>query len=126
MRLNNMTPVVLHQDGRAVAVLGGSGGRRIWPGVAQVIVNHVDFGMPLQEAIQAPRMHVESDDPVVDSRFGEAVIDELRARGHRVETEPEHHLLSPWSEPNGIAIDEHGTMRSGVYPFAKPTHAGGL
>jgi gamma-glutamyltranspeptidase/glutathione hydrolase len=122
--LNNMTPMILHENGRAVMAVGGSGGRRIWPAVVQTIINRVDFGMGLQEAVEQPRIHVESDDPVVDPRFGEDVLDELERRGHRVELPPTEFLLWPFSEPNGIIRDTN-TWKSGVNPQSKPGHAAG-
>jgi gamma-glutamyltranspeptidase / glutathione hydrolase len=122
--LNNMTPIVLHENGRAVMAVGGSGGRRIWPAVVQTIVNRVDFGMSLQEAVEQPRIHVESDDPVVDPRFGEAVLADLAGRGHRVAVPPKEFTLWPFSEPNGISSDD-GLLKSGINPQTKPTHAAG-
>jgi gamma-glutamyltranspeptidase/glutathione hydrolase len=122
--LNNMTPIVLHDDGHAVMATGGSGGRRIWPAVVQAIVNRVDFGMGLQEALEQPRIHVESDDPVVDPRFGGDVIRELKRRGHKVELPPKEFSLWPFSEPNGIT-SENGILKSGINPRTKPTHAAG-
>lgn len=122
--LNNMTPLVLHKNGRAVMAIGGSGGRRIWPAVVQSIVNHVDFGMNLQESVEQPRIHVESDNPVVDPRFGEPVLSELSRRGHKYSLPPEEFTLWPFSEPNGIARDGK-TWKSGVNPQTKPTHAAG-
>ena len=123
--LNNMTPVVLHRDGQVVLALGGSGGRRIWPAVVQVILNRVDFGMPLQDSMEYPRIHVESDDPVVDPRFGEDVLDGLKHRGHRVALPPEEWVLWPFAEPNGIVRDGN-EWKSGLTPMAKPTHAAGF
>jgi gamma-glutamyltranspeptidase/glutathione hydrolase len=122
--LNNMTPIVLHDDGHAVIAIGGSGGRRIWPAVVQAIVNRVDFGIGLQEALEQPRIHVESDDPVVDPRFGDDVIRELKRRGHKVELPPKEFTLWPFSEPNGIT-SEKGILKSGINPQTKPTHAAG-
>ena len=122
--LNNMTPMILHKKGQAMMAIGGSGGRRIWPAVAQVIVNAIDFGMGLQEAIEMPRIHVESDDPVVDRRFGDSLLNQLKHRGHNLEFPPNEFILWPFSEPNGIALD--GTeWKSGLNPQAKPTHAVG-
>ena len=69
--LNNMTPVILHRDGLVVLALGASGGRRIWPAVVQMILNRIDLGMSLQDAMEGPRIHVESDDPVVDPKVGQ-------------------------------------------------------
>jgi gamma-glutamyltranspeptidase/glutathione hydrolase len=124
--LNNMTPVVLHENGRAVMAIGGSGGRRIWPAVVQSIINRVDFGMGLQEALEQPRIHVESDDPVVDPRFGDEVLEELGRRGHAYSLPPKEFTLWPFSEPNGIARDSNRAgWKSGVNPQTKPTHAAG-
>ena len=122
--LNNMTPMILHNKGQAVMAIGGSGGRRIWPAVAQVIVNRIDFEMGLQEAIEKPRIHVESDDPVVDRRFGDNLLNQLKIKGHNPEFPPEEFILWPFSEPNGIVLDD-GHWKSGLNPQAKPTHAVG-
>ena len=125
-----MTPVVLHENGRAVMAIGGSGGRRIWGAVAQTIVNRIDFGMGLQEAIEQPRIHVESDDPVIDPRFGDDVLAELHRRGHNYDLPPGESVLWPFAEPNGIISDgrndsENVGWKSGLSPFAKPAHAAG-
>jgi len=122
--LNNMTPVILHRDGELHAALGASGGRRIWTAVSQAVVNHVDFGMGLQAALQVPRLHVESDDVMLDGRFGDAVRAELERRGHRIEVATPGYAHAPYSEPNGVQR-EGRVLRSAVYPVAKPTFAAG-
>jgi gamma-glutamyltranspeptidase/glutathione hydrolase len=122
--LNNMTPMILHKKGQAVMAIGGSGGRRIWPAVAQVIINRIDFEMGLQEAIEKPRIHVETDDPVVDRRFGDSLLNQLKRKGHNPEFPPKEFILWPFSEPNGIVLDG-GHWKSGLNPQAKPTHAVG-
>ena len=122
--LNNMTPVVLLKDGRLQAALGASGGRRIWTAVSQSIVNFADFGMTLQEAMQAPRLHVETDAVLLDGRFGPEVRRALEKMGHTVEVATPHFDRSPYAEPNGVWRDGR-TLRSGVYPVAKPTYAAG-
>ncbi|MGA8706060.1 MAG: gamma-glutamyltransferase [Steroidobacteraceae bacterium] len=55
--LSSMTPTILLKDGRPVLVVGTPGGSRIITTVLQVIVNVIDNGMTLQEAIDAPRIH---------------------------------------------------------------------
>ena len=122
--VNNMTPVVLHENGRLIFALGGSGGRRIWSALVQTIVNYVDRGMPLQEALQQPRFHTESDVVMIDARIDEAVRRDLAARGHELVEATPHYTYSPYSEPNGIDLDGD-VLRSAVYPVAKPTHAAG-
>jgi gamma-glutamyltranspeptidase/glutathione hydrolase len=53
--LSSMTPTIVSRDGRTVLVLGSPGGSHIITTVLQVLINHIDFGMSLPEAIAAPR-----------------------------------------------------------------------
>ncbi|MDA1258329.1 MAG: gamma-glutamyltransferase [Chloroflexi bacterium] len=122
--LNNMTPIVLLKDGELKGALGSSGGRRIWTSVAQTLIHHIDMGMSLQEAVQAPRIHVETDDVMVDGRFEYDTINGLVSRGHRVNVVTPRYDLSPYAEPNGVAVDG-SDLRSAVYPVAKLTQAAG-
>jgi gamma-glutamyltranspeptidase/glutathione hydrolase len=55
--LSSMTPTIVLKDGRPVLVVGTPGGARIITTVLEVIVNVVDHGMTVQEAIDAPRIH---------------------------------------------------------------------
>jgi gamma-glutamyltranspeptidase / glutathione hydrolase len=55
--LSSMTPTIVVKDGRTRLVLGSPGGSRIITTVLQVLVNVVDFGMTVQEAVDAPRFH---------------------------------------------------------------------
>jgi gamma-glutamyltranspeptidase/glutathione hydrolase len=55
--LSSMTPTILTRDGKPVLVLGTPGGARIITTVLQTIVNVVDFGMDIQEAVDATRIH---------------------------------------------------------------------
>jgi gamma-glutamyltranspeptidase/glutathione hydrolase len=52
-----MTPTILTRDGRPVMVVGTPGGSRIITAVLHTIVNVVDYGMDIQEAVDAPRFH---------------------------------------------------------------------
>lgn len=55
--LSSMTPTIMSRDGKALLVLGTPGGSMITTSVLQVIVNLVDYGMTVQEAVDAPRFH---------------------------------------------------------------------
>lgn len=83
--LSSMSPTFLLKDGKPVAVLGSPGGLRIISTVVQVISNLVDHRMPLQEAVDAPRMF---DDHMAElhceSRVPAAAVSALRAMGHAV------------------------------------------
>ncbi|WP_298989039.1 gamma-glutamyltransferase [uncultured Pseudokineococcus sp.] len=88
---SSMAPTVVLQDGVAVGGLGSPGGSTIITTVAQVLTGYVDRGLPLVDAIAAPRVSSRNGatttvEPVVaDGPLGEA----LRARGHALSTSSE-------------------------------------
>ena len=55
--LSSMSPTIVTKDGKTFLVLGSPGGSRIISIVVQTIVNVVDHGMTIQEAVDAPRIH---------------------------------------------------------------------
>ncbi|MDQ2927725.1 MAG: gamma-glutamyltransferase [Pseudomonadota bacterium] len=55
--LSSMSPTILTKDGKPVMVVGTPGGSRIITAVVQTIINVVDYGMNIQEAVDAPRFH---------------------------------------------------------------------
>jgi gamma-glutamyltranspeptidase / glutathione hydrolase len=55
--LSSMCPTIVTRDGKPLLVLGTPGGSRIITAVLQVIVHVVDYGMNVQEAVDAPRFH---------------------------------------------------------------------
>jgi gamma-glutamyltranspeptidase / glutathione hydrolase len=55
--LSSMAPTIVTRDGKTVLVLGTPGGSRIITAVVHTIVNVIDYGMTIQEAVDAPRFH---------------------------------------------------------------------
>jgi gamma-glutamyltranspeptidase / glutathione hydrolase len=55
--LSSMTPTLILKDGKPVLVVGSPGGSRIITTVLEIIVNVIDHGMTLQDAVDAPRIH---------------------------------------------------------------------
>ena len=55
--LSSMTPTIVLRGNSPLLVVGAAGGSRITTAVAQVIVDVVDYGMNVQEAVDAPRLH---------------------------------------------------------------------
>jgi gamma-glutamyltranspeptidase/glutathione hydrolase len=55
--LSSMTPTIVLKDGKPVLVVGSPGGARIITTVLEIILNVIDHGMSLQEAVDAPRVH---------------------------------------------------------------------
>ena len=85
--LSSMTPAILVKDGKVRMVVGAPGGSRIITGVLQVILNVVDHGMNLQEAIDAPRFHHQwlPDKLFLEKGFSPDTIELLERRGHKIE-----------------------------------------
>ncbi len=55
--LSSMSPTIVKKDGKVFMVLGSPGGSRIITIVLEAILNVVDHGMQIQEAVNAPRLH---------------------------------------------------------------------
>jgi gamma-glutamyltranspeptidase/glutathione hydrolase len=55
--LSSMSPTIMTRDGKPVLIVGTPGGSRIITAVVHTILNLVDYGMNLQEAVDAPRFH---------------------------------------------------------------------
>ncbi len=55
--LSSMSPTIVTKDGKPVMVVGTPGGSRIITAVLHTIVNVIDYGMTIQEAVDAPRFH---------------------------------------------------------------------
>ncbi len=64
--LSSMTPTIVEKDGKLFMVVGTPGGSTIMTSVFQTILNVVDFGMGMQEAVNAPRFHHQWFPDVVD------------------------------------------------------------
>jgi gamma-glutamyltranspeptidase/glutathione hydrolase len=81
---SSMAPTILLRDGRPWLALGLPGGARIFASVLQAIVNVVDHGMSLQEAVEAPRVWTQGQELEVEAAIGDEVRQGLAARGHHV------------------------------------------
>jgi gamma-glutamyltranspeptidase / glutathione hydrolase len=89
--LSSMTPTIVVRDDRTWLVLGSPGGGRIITTVLQVLVNMVDHGMDVQEAVDAPRFHHQwyPDEVRLERRgFSRDVVTALEARGHVTRVAP--------------------------------------
>jgi gamma-glutamyltranspeptidase/glutathione hydrolase len=86
--LSSMTPTILTRDGAPFLVVGSPGGRTIINTVLEVVLNVVDFGMNVQQAIDAPRFHHQwLPDRIRFEPFGLSPDTQalLRQRGHALE-----------------------------------------
>jgi gamma-glutamyltranspeptidase/glutathione hydrolase len=107
--LSSMTPAIVVRDGRALLVTGSPGGPRIISTALQSVLNVLDFGMDVQAAVAAPRIHHQwqPDRLFVESDLPADVVEGLRRRGHVVER------ASPWSAAEAIFVDPDTGWRHG-------------
>ena len=77
-RTTGMTPTLVLKDGKPVLVIGAPGATRIITSTLQVIVNHLDWKMPISEAVVAARMDCQADIIKCHARIPEFVCEEIR------------------------------------------------
>jgi gamma-glutamyltranspeptidase/glutathione hydrolase len=112
--LSSMTPSFVLRDGHLRMVTGSPGGPRIISTVLLTILNVVDYGMDVQAAVSAPRIHHQwvPDTLYVEPAISRDVVEALRRRGHHVEVSERN-----WSAAEAIVIDpETGLQQGGSDP----------
>ncbi|MFY0611102.1 MAG: gamma-glutamyltransferase [Hyphomicrobiaceae bacterium] len=80
----SMAPVMGIREGSVEFALGVVGGMRIFPSAMQSIINLVEHGMNLQEAVEAPRVWTQGDVLELEAGTNLQVVDELAKRGQKV------------------------------------------
>ena len=84
----SMAPMIVRRGGKPAFALGLPGGVRIFPSAFQSIVNLIDHGMSLQEAVEAPRLWTDGHEVEIEELYGAPAASALRARGHNVKVVP--------------------------------------
>ena len=86
--LSSMSPTIVENpDGNLFLVLGSPGGSTIITTIAQIIVNVIDYGMNIEDAIQSPRFHHQWLPDIIfyeKNGFSMETLDELEHRGYEV------------------------------------------
>ncbi|MEO5822771.1 MAG: gamma-glutamyltransferase [Vicinamibacteraceae bacterium] len=82
--LSSMTPTIVVKDGKLRAIVGSPGGPTIITTVAQIVMQLVDHGRPLVDAVAAGRVHHQwmPDEIVYEESLPAATVEALKARGH--------------------------------------------
>lgn len=111
--LSSMTPtIVLHKDGTLWFALGARGGPRIISAVMQTVMNVIDFGMDIQEAIDTPRIHHQwLPDEIMYEPYGMSpdTMSILSGYGHRFVDRPGY-----IASATGIMIDGKGVRLGAI------------
>jgi gamma-glutamyltranspeptidase/glutathione hydrolase len=116
--LSSMTPTIVVHNGKAVLVLGSPGSSKIITTVANVLMGVVDYGMNIQEAVNAPRFHNQwlPDKLNVEQWFSPDTLATLGKMGYKVEIglHDSDEVEPYWSDAECIAIDEKTGERLGA------------
>lgn len=111
--LSSMTPtIVMRKDGKPWFALGARGGPRIITAVLQSVINVIDHGMNIQQAIDAPRVHQQwFPDEVLFEPYGMSpdTLAVLRTYGHTFAQKPGY-----IASATGIMIDENGVRLGAI------------
>jgi gamma-glutamyltranspeptidase/glutathione hydrolase len=103
--LSAMAPtIVLDRSGKVMMVVGGRGGPRIITAVVQAIVNLIDHGMPLADAVGAPRIHEQALPDVLEYEKGGVpadVVAALNAMGYQTKAGATGSLTAISRAPSG-------------------------
>ncbi len=86
--LSSMSPTIVLKDSQPILTLGAAGGPTIITQVVQTIINHIDLGMTLPDAVSAPRFHHQwrPNHVTVEQAVDPAIIDALKQQGHEIQT----------------------------------------
>ncbi len=105
--LSSMSPTIVSRGGRPWFALGTPGGNRIFAAVTQAIINVVDHGMTLQEAVEAPRVWTLGATVLVEDGFADlsGLVTGLEALGHVIEVVPK-----VAGGMNGVLLDDDGLV----------------
>ena len=79
-RTTGMTPTIVFKDGEPVLTVGAPGATKIITSVAQVVINVLDFGMTVSEAVLAPRFDCQGDEIRCQARIPEYVCAQVREK----------------------------------------------
>ena len=102
---SSMAPLIVLKHGKPRFALGLPGGLRIFPSALQALLNLIDHGMSLQEAVEAPRIWTQGLALELEPAFSDDLAAALGRRGHAIERVP-----NVGGGMNAIAFHDDGRM----------------
>jgi gamma-glutamyltranspeptidase/glutathione hydrolase len=109
-----MSPSVVLANGGPRLVVGSAGSIRLRAAILQIVVNVVAHGLPVEEAIAAPRVHLEGDQLNLEGGIDPAAADELEGRGYDVVRWSDRNLY--FGGASAVALKEDGVLEAAGDP----------
>ena len=118
--LSSMTPTIVTRDGKLAMVTGSPGGARIITITLETLLDALEYGMNAQQAVDAPRMHMQWLPDRIDyesGAFDDATMATLRADGYTFDE------IDSWGSAQVIVVDPRTGTRYGASDPRRPTGA---
>ncbi len=111
-RFSTMSPAIVFEGNTPVMTLGAPGGAWIGIAILQAMLNVLDWGMTMQEAVSAPRFSATTDVIDISNRIPRDVQRQVEADGYHVRRSA---LSFPFAAPHGITMWD-GVLEGGADP----------
>jgi gamma-glutamyltranspeptidase/glutathione hydrolase len=111
---SGMSPTLVLHDGRPRLVVGSAGSLRLRGAIMQIVVNVVQHGLRVRDAIDAPRIHLEGDELHCEGGSDAAAMDDLEARGYNVSRWRARNLY--FGGAAAVEITPHGELAAAGDP----------
>jgi len=111
-RFSSMSPTIVFEDGKPVMTVGAPGGAWIGVALLQVLLNVLDFGLSMQQAVAAPRFSATTDAIDISNRIPRKTQAALETLGYEVRRSP---FSYPFAAPHGITCWD-GRLEGGADP----------
>jgi gamma-glutamyltranspeptidase/glutathione hydrolase len=100
-----MAPSLVLEDGRPRLVVGSAGSIRLRAAILQIIVNVLDHGLSVPDAIDAPRVHLEGSALQLEGGFDPHAADQLEAAGYDIVRWKDRNLYFGGAAVVGLGAD---------------------
>ena len=112
--MSMMAPSLVLEEGRPRLVLGSAGSIRLRAAILQIIVNVLDHGLAVPEAIEAPRVHLEGPDLQLEGGIDPEAADQLEAAGYDVVRWKDRNLY--FGGAAAVGLDAEGGLEAAGDP----------
>ncbi len=82
--MSSMSPTIVLKNGTPIMALGSAGATRIVSSTLQAFLNIAEFGIPIKDAVAAPRLHIQKNQIQLENGITRKSAANLRRMGHEV------------------------------------------